>query len=67
MANYLTIGYLEDGRVVELAPGRSAHVVDATTGTDLTDAPGADQLIDDVVAYYQAAAVELRDQATSRP
>ena len=67
MANYLTVGYLEGGRVVELAPGKSAQVVDATTGTDLTNAPGTDQLIEDVVAYYQSAATELRDQATAHP
>jgi phosphoglycerol transferase MdoB-like AlkP superfamily enzyme len=67
MANYLTVGYLEGGRVVELAPGKSAQVVDATTGADITDAPGTDLLIDDVVAYYQSAAAELRDQATAHP
>jgi phosphoglycerol transferase MdoB-like AlkP superfamily enzyme len=67
MANYLTVGYLEGGRVVELAPGKSAQVVDATTGADITDAPGTEALIDDVVAYYQSAAGELRDQATAHP
>lgn len=59
MANYLTVGYLEDGRVVELGPKQAATVVDATTGASLMDAPGAGELIDDTVAYYQVAAAEL--------
>jgi phosphoglycerol transferase MdoB-like AlkP superfamily enzyme len=59
MANYLTVGYLEDGKVVELGPKQAATVVDATTGASLMDAPGAGELIDDTVAYYQVAATEL--------
>ncbi len=60
MANYLTVGYLENGRVVELGPNRLARVVDAESGASMDGAPDRDELIDDVVAYYQAAAAELR-------
>jgi len=59
MANYLTVGYLEGGEVVELMPNKRAAVVDAITGADLTGTPGASALIDEVVAYYQTAAEEL--------
>ncbi len=60
MANYLTVGYLEGNRVVQLMPKRAAEVVDATTGEVLVDSSETDSLIDDTVAYYQSAAVELR-------
>jgi phosphoglycerol transferase MdoB-like AlkP superfamily enzyme len=60
LANYLTVGYLERNCVVELGPKRAAAVVDAVTGKPLADSPQVESLIDDVVAYYQEAATELR-------
>lgn len=60
MANYLTVGYMEDGLVVELTPGRRARVVDAATGRPLpmTD-PHARHLVDEAIGYYEVAAHEL--------
>jgi phosphoglycerol transferase MdoB-like AlkP superfamily enzyme len=59
MANYLTVGYLQDGNVVELTPKKTASVADAVTGADRSGKDGAAALIDNVVAYYQTTAVEL--------
>jgi hypothetical protein len=60
MANYLTVGYLRDGNVVELTPKKTASIVDAVTGDDRSREDGAAALIDNVVAYYQTTSVELR-------
>ena len=57
MANYLTVGYLEGDKVVELMPKQTINTVDAKTG-DKREANA--ELIDAVVAYYQTAAAELR-------
>jgi phosphoglycerol transferase MdoB-like AlkP superfamily enzyme len=60
MANYLTVGYLEDGNVVALTPKKTASIADAVTGADRSHEDGAAALIDDAVAYYQTTSVELR-------
>jgi hypothetical protein len=60
MANYLTVGYLQDGNVVELTPKKTASIADAVTGADRSHEDGAAALIDDAVAYYQTTSVELR-------
>ncbi|HPE61950.1 MAG TPA: LTA synthase family protein [Thiolinea sp.] len=58
MANYLTVGYLENGKVVELGPRQSATIVDANTGA-AQPLEGNQALVEDVVSYYQAASQEL--------
>lgn len=61
LANYLTVGYLEDGAVVELSPRRGTRVLDAADGRPLarTDAR-VGRLIEHAVASYQAAADLLK-------
>ncbi|MCB1622795.1 MAG: LTA synthase family protein [Thiothrix sp.] len=66
MANYLTVGYLENHKVVELGPKQSASVVDATTGAALPLDENR-ELVDDVVAYYQTASRELHRIAGNKP
>ena len=55
MANYLTVGYMENGKIVELGPKRKVRVVDSISGNQL--AVGADEkaLIDETISYYQIA------------
>ena len=67
MANYLTVGYMQDGLVVELQPRRQVRVVDALTGRTVPDDdPRSQTLIKEAVAYYQEATDLLRgDSATS--
>ncbi len=56
MSNYLTVGYMQDGRVVELSPKRGVKVVDARTGAPSTDdAKLTAHLSDEASAYYQLA------------
>ena len=61
MANYLTVGYMEDGLVIELAPKRRVRVMDAATGRPVSkDDPKVAHLIAEAVAHYQAATTVLR-------
>lgn len=61
MANYLTVGYMQDGMVVELSPKRRVRVVDATTGKAIRlDDARAKKIIEQAVSHYQLAADMLR-------
>lgn len=61
MANYLTVGYMEDGMVVELTPRRGVRVVDAASGEQLPDGEArAAGLIEQAIAHYQIATDRLR-------
>ena len=60
MANYQTVGYYEQGRIVELKPNGRARVVDAKTGREAPDDALSRELIDDAVSYYQVAAQAYR-------
>jgi hypothetical protein len=70
VANYQTLGYLKDGRVVTLMPRRVVRVRDFPVG----DAPkrlSEQQLRDEAIAWYQAAADEysrgqFRDDEANR-
>jgi phosphoglycerol transferase MdoB-like AlkP superfamily enzyme len=64
MANYLTVGYMERGVVVELSPKRRAALVDAGSGKPVAaDDPRAEGLVDEAIAYYQVATEVLRGDA----
>lgn len=66
MANYLTVGYMEHGMIVELGPRKYVRVVDAASGHEITQTdPGAAQLIMEAVSYYQSAAAYIRRGAGS--
>jgi hypothetical protein len=56
MANYLTVGYMEDGVVVELSPRRRVRVVEAGSGRPLPpdDARGR-HFVDEAIGYYEVA------------
>lgn len=63
MANYLTVGYVEDGVLVELSPKQRSRVVNAASGRQL--APGdsrAKSTLVEAIAYYQLANDILRSQ-----
>ncbi|HET9820339.1 MAG TPA: sulfatase-like hydrolase/transferase [Burkholderiaceae bacterium] len=60
MANYQTVGYYEQGRVVELKPNGRARVVEAQTGRPAPDDALSRELIDDTISYYQVAAQAYR-------
>jgi phosphoglycerol transferase MdoB-like AlkP superfamily enzyme len=61
MANYQTVGYYEQGRVVELKPNGRTRVVDALTGRPAPDDAVSRELIDDTISYYQVAAQAYRN------
>lgn len=56
MANYLTVGYLKNGKVIELMPKQTTQVIDAKTGQAL---PAEPTTTDEAIAYYQTAAARL--------
>jgi len=61
MANYLTVGYMEDGLIVELAPKSRVRVIDAGTGRPVSkDDPKVAHLIAEAIAHYQIATMVLR-------
>lgn len=66
MANYLTVGYMEAGLVVELAPQHRVRVVRAVDGMPVrSDDPVARHYIEEAVSHYQMAAryIELNARA----
>ncbi len=61
MANYLTVGYMQDGHIVELSPKRGVKVVDAQTGVRSDDdSTLTSHLSDEASAYYELATQVLR-------
>jgi phosphoglycerol transferase MdoB-like AlkP superfamily enzyme len=60
MANYQTVGYYEQGRIVELKPNGRTRVVDAATGAKAPDDALSRELVDDTISYYQVAAQAYR-------
>ena len=65
MANYLTVGYMEDGEIVELGPKRKVRVVSAATGLPLQASAAQRHLVDETVSYYQVASDTIGQ--TARP
>ncbi|MSO64478.1 MAG: LTA synthase family protein [Alphaproteobacteria bacterium] len=60
IANYQTVGYYEDGRVVELKPNRRARVLNAASGRVEPDDDLSRRLIDEAISYYQVASGAYR-------
>jgi phosphoglycerol transferase MdoB-like AlkP superfamily enzyme len=68
MSNYLTVGYMKDGLVVELKPKQVTRVVNVASGAVLPAAdPRAKQLVDEAVAQYQLASDMLGGAFNTRP
>jgi arylsulfatase A-like enzyme len=61
LANYQTVGYYEQGRVVELKPNARVRVVMADTGLPAPNDPLTDYLIEEAVSYYQLASQAFRN------
>jgi membrane-anchored protein YejM (alkaline phosphatase superfamily) len=56
MANYLTVGYMEDGLVVELSPKRRVRVLEAESGKPLSASdPRAQHFAREAIGYYELA------------
>jgi phosphoglycerol transferase MdoB-like AlkP superfamily enzyme len=61
MANYLTVGHMENGVVVELSTKRRARVLEASTGRELpADNEAGVSAIEEAISYYQVADRVLR-------
>ena len=63
MANYLTVGYLKNGKVSELMPKQATKILDAQTGAEL---PADAAATDEAIAYYQTAAARLNALQTTK-
>lgn len=62
LANYQTVGYYEEDRIVELKPNGKHRIVDAATGKPLAvEDAEAKHLLDEAISYYQIAAQAFRD------
>jgi phosphoglycerol transferase MdoB-like AlkP superfamily enzyme len=63
MANYLTVGYMENGKIVELGPKQKVRVVDAASGKILANTANEKELIDETISYYQIASETISQTA----
>jgi phosphoglycerol transferase MdoB-like AlkP superfamily enzyme len=55
LANYQTVGWYQDGMVVELRPGNRSRVVDAETGLERTPDAESEAMTAEAISYYQLA------------
>jgi phosphoglycerol transferase MdoB-like AlkP superfamily enzyme len=63
MANYLTVGLMENGAVVELSPKRRARILEADSGRELrADNEAGVAAIEEAISYYQVADRVLRNR-----
>lgn len=60
LANYQTIGYLQDGVLVELRPKGRYRVIDAASGRPRAEDGRTRHLLDEAIAYYQTASEMLK-------
>ncbi|HEU4622305.1 MAG TPA: LTA synthase family protein [Burkholderiaceae bacterium] len=60
MANYQTVGYYEDGVMVELKPNARTRIVDAISGSDRPRDALGQHLLDEAISYYQLASEAFR-------
>ena len=61
MANYVTVGHMEDGILVELSPKRRARVFDAETGREISvHHPQARGWVEETAAHYRVATDVLK-------
>lgn len=69
MANYQTVGYMEDGMLVELRPQQRWRLVDPESGKELpADAQEGKgkELLEEAISYYQGASEAYRSGALRR-
>jgi phosphoglycerol transferase MdoB-like AlkP superfamily enzyme len=60
LGNYQTVGYLEDGMLVELRPKGAWLVLDEKTGEPVPVTGRARTLVDEAVGYYQSSSQAFR-------
>jgi len=61
LANYLTVGYVEDNVLVELSPKRRSRILDAKSGSLLSkNDPRAQYVLRETIAHFQVATDVLR-------
>ena len=61
MANYLTVGHLESGIMVELGPKKHVRVLEAASGKEVpSDDPRVMNWIQETIAHYQVASDIVR-------
>jgi phosphoglycerol transferase MdoB-like AlkP superfamily enzyme len=60
LANYQTVGYYQDGIVVELKPNGRYRIVDAATGRERTEDALSAQILNEAISYYQLASRAYR-------
>ena len=63
LANYQTVGYLQDGVLVELRPKGRVRFVDAASGAELPATAEHKRLLAQAIAYYRSAGDALRSGA----
>jgi phosphoglycerol transferase MdoB-like AlkP superfamily enzyme len=59
-ANFQTVGFYQDGVVVELKPNGRYRIVDAATGRKRVEDALSAQLMDEAIGYYQVASRAYR-------
>ncbi|MCX7273181.1 MAG: sulfatase-like hydrolase/transferase [Burkholderiales bacterium] len=60
MANYQTVGYYANGRIVELRPNGRSRIVDAQSGQPLPADETGEQMLETAISYYQMASEAYR-------
>lgn len=55
LANYQTVGWFQDGRVIELKPNARTRVVDARSGIEQTPDAASERMTNEAISYYQTA------------
>jgi phosphoglycerol transferase MdoB-like AlkP superfamily enzyme len=67
LANYQTVGYFEDSRLIELRPQQRWRSVDPVSGRELPADERGKQLLDEAIGYYQSAAEAYRSGILRQP
>ena len=67
MANYQTVGYYENGMLVELRPQRRVRVIDAESGKELPPSDQTRHFTEEAIGYYQGASDALKHGALRKP
>lgn len=67
LANYQTVGYLEDDILVELRPQRRWRLVDPVSGDTLPVTERGEYLLQEAVSYYGGASEAYRSGSLRRP
>jgi phosphoglycerol transferase MdoB-like AlkP superfamily enzyme len=67
LANYQTVGYLEDDLLIELRPQRRWRVVDPASGAELPPTERSKHLLGEAISYYGGASEAYRSGILRRP